>query len=125
MGKQTSSAPPPATSTDSAIEPPNLAVIVGELVTDPISRTLPGGAVAMSFSLTVRSPGRATTSVPLVWYDPPARVTSWAPPRQILAIGSVVRRFYQSGGRTGSTTEGPKRCSNQRPPVISCRSSIP
>lgn len=83
----------------------NRAVIVGELVTAPESRSLPSGGEVVSFSLTVRLHGVASTSVPMVWYDPPKRVARWRVGETVVAAGSVVRRFYQAGGRVGSRTE--------------------
>jgi len=83
----------------------NRAVIVGDLVTTPESRTLPSGGQLISFSLTVRLDGVASTSVPMVWYDPPSRTSRWRAGEAIVAAGSVVRRFYQAGGSVGSRTE--------------------
>jgi len=83
----------------------NHALIVGELVTEPEWRKLRGGADLFSFALTVRREDAATTSVPLVWYDPPQRVRRWKVGACIVASGSVVRRFYRAGGVTASRTE--------------------
>lgn len=82
-----------------------MALIVGELVTEPELRTLTGGTKMLSFSLTVRQPGERTTSVPLAWFDPPKRTASWKLGAHLVAYGPVVRRFYQYGGGTGSRTE--------------------
>ncbi len=83
----------------------NLALLIGQLVADPESRTLPSGSRAVSFSVTVRTPGAKTTSVPVVWYDPPKRVMRWASGDVVIAQGSVVRRFFQTGAGLGSATE--------------------
>lgn len=83
----------------------NQALIIGDLVTEPETRTLPGGAKLFSFSLTVRRPGEQTTSVPLVWYDPPKRVYRWKLGTPIVATGPVVRRFFRAGGATAARTE--------------------
>jgi hypothetical protein len=83
----------------------NQALIIGELVTEPETRSLPGGTELLSFSLTVRRQGAQTTSVPMVWYDPPKRVQSWKLGVHIVATGSVVRRFYRAGAVTASRTE--------------------
>jgi len=101
MGTSSSSGSLP-TSEPAAL---NAAVIVGELVSELEQRTLPGGTNLINFSVTVRKSGTATTSVPVAWYDPPARTANWALGDQLIVIGSVVRRFYQSNGRVGSTTE--------------------
>ena len=83
----------------------NQSVIVGELVQLPEVRDLPSGASLVSFSLTVRADGQRTTSVPLTWFDPPDKIHRWEEGDVILAMGSVVRRFYQAGGGTGSRTD--------------------
>jgi len=83
----------------------NLALVVGELATDPEFRVLPGGTELLSFSVTVRQPGEATTSVPLTWFDPPGRTRRWKVGAQIVAVGRVVRRFYKAGATTGSRTD--------------------
>lgn len=83
----------------------NRTLIIGELATEPESRTLPGGAELFSFSLRVRRPGEQTTSVPLAWYDPPKRVHRWKLGTPIAATGAVVRRFFRAGGVTASRTE--------------------
>lgn len=83
----------------------NEATIVGSLSGEPERRTLPSGSLAVSFSLTVRIPGEKTTSVPVVWYDPPKRVAAWNVGDVLAVRGSVVRRFFQGAGGLGSSTE--------------------
>ena len=82
-----------------------LLVIVGDLVELPEMRELPSGTALASFSLTVRLEGQKTTSVPLSWIDPPAKLQKWRPGDSVIATGAVVRRFYQAGGATGSRTD--------------------
>ena len=83
----------------------NQAVVIGELTQDPERRVLPSGTSLVTFSLTVRADGQKTTSVPLSWFDPPKKVDRWKAGDQLITVGSVVRRFYRSGGTTGSRTE--------------------
>lgn len=83
----------------------NLALVAGQLATEPEFRVLPGGTELLSFSLTVRQPGEATTSVPLTWFDPPRRTRRWKVGAQVVAVGRVVRRFYKAGAITGSRTD--------------------
>lgn len=83
----------------------NQSVIVGELTQLPEFRGLPSGSSLVSFSLTVRLDGQKTTSVPLTWFDPPKRVDRWKQGDHIIAVGSVVRRFYHAGGAPGSRTD--------------------
>ena len=89
----------------SAVADTNMALVIGRLVAEPESRTLPSGSIAASFSLTVRSTGEKTTSVPAVWYDPPKRVLKWVAGERVVAHGSVVRRFFRGAGGLGSATE--------------------
>jgi len=83
----------------------NQSLVLGELRTESEQRLLPSGTVAMSFALTVRVPGEPTTSVPMVWYDPPQRAQQWKVGDQIVAVGVVTRRFFRGGGGLGSSTE--------------------
>ena len=83
----------------------NVVLVAGRLVHDPESRTLPSGSVAVSFSMTVRTPGEKTTSVPAVWYDPPKRVLRWSAGDDVVTQGAVVRRFFRTGAGLGSATE--------------------
>lgn len=112
MGSRPTSTTPiinSATSADADPKPVNedlnLALIVGQLVAEPETRTLPSGSVAASFSLTVRTKGNKTTSVPAVWYDPPKRMLRWGPGEHVIASGAVVRRFFRGAGGLGSATE--------------------
>lgn len=123
MGTKPSTSSPNTTPHDSATQPVaphvndaaaetgvNVALLVGQLVAEPESRTLPSGSCAVSFSLTVRTPGTKTTSVPAVWYDPPKRVQRWASGDLVIAQGSVVRRFFQTATGLGSATEVVVQC---------------
>jgi len=83
----------------------NEAIVCGQLVAEPEMREMPSGSSAASFSLTVRRVGEKTTSVPVTWFDPPARLASWSVGDMIVCRGPVVRRFYQTGGGVGSATE--------------------
>ena len=98
----------PSTGTGAGDERPlacNQALVIGELVTEPDFRTVTGGVEVLSFSLTVRQDGVRTTSVPLVWYDPPERTRSWQVGMHIVATGPVVRRFYHAKGAVAARTE--------------------
>ena len=101
----------------------NVVVLVGQLSSEPTVRELPSGSVLMSFELTTQVPramaapagtkpstrrGEAdatvSISVPLVWFDPPKKVTVGAGD-QVTAVGFVRRRFYRTGTVTQSRTE--------------------
>ena len=83
----------------------NLAVLVGQITAEPESRDLASGIVALSMSVTVRNAGDKTTSVPVVWYDPPKRAISWSVGDEVTLCGRVVRRFFRGGRGLGSSTE--------------------
>jgi single-stranded DNA-binding protein len=83
----------------------NQAIIMGQFVAEPEFRTLPSGSVAASFALRVRSSTAKTTSVPVVWYDPPKRLGTWTVGEMVIVRGSVVRRFFQAARGLGSSTE--------------------
>ena len=83
----------------------NQAVIIGQFVAEPEFRTLPSGSVAASFALRVRSSTAKTTSVPVVWYDPPKRLATWTVGEMVIVRGSVIRRFFQAARGLGSSTE--------------------
>lgn len=83
----------------------NTSLVLGTLAGEPEERLLPSGTRAVSFSLTVRSTVAKTTSVPMVWFDPPKRFSQLKVGQRVLARGSVVRRFYRSGSGLGSATE--------------------
>ena len=57
----------------------------------------------MTLELTTRVDDVAS-SVPLVWFDPPARVTLCSGD-EICLVGTVRRRFYRANGATQSRTE--------------------
>ena len=81
----------------------NIVVLSGHLSSDPHVRELASGSVLMTLELTTKVDG-AAISVPLVWFDPPARVAV-ASGDLIRAVGTVRRRFYRAGGATQSRTE--------------------
>lgn len=81
----------------------NLVVLSGHLSSEPTIRELKSGSVLMTFELTTRVDD-ASVSVPLVWFDPPKRV-SVAAGDVVSAVGTVRRRFYSAGGVTQSRTE--------------------
>ena len=90
--------PPPAADL------PSLTLALGTVTRDPERRTLPSGAVVLSFDLAVRAEGCAGESVPVSWPDPPARV-ALTEGDEVVVLGRTRRRFFRSGGATASRTE--------------------
>jgi len=87
------------------MDPTNLVVLRGTLSSEPSSRTLPSGSVLVTLNVTTQHADGAR-SVPVAWFDPPAkslaRLTSGT---ELVAVGYVRRRFFRGGGATQSRTE--------------------
>jgi single-strand DNA-binding protein len=83
----------------------NVAVVGGVLSSDPLSRELPSGDTVVSYEVTVRADGLATSSVPVAWFDPPAKSPALVEGDAVVVIGRINRRFFRAGGQTVSRTE--------------------
>lgn len=81
----------------------DIAVVVGQLSSDPVIRTLESGSILHRYEVTVRH-GEGTDTVPVVTFDAvrPPRLTAGD---RVAVIGRVRRRFYRAGGATRSATE--------------------
>jgi single-strand DNA-binding protein len=80
----------------------NVVVLAGVLSAPPVTRDLPSGSIMLTMSVTTDEPSRS--SVPVVWFDPPAN-TSFEQGQRVVVVGSVVRRFFRAGAVTQSRTE--------------------
>ncbi len=83
----------------------NIVVLHGSLSRAPESRDLPSGDHLTQFDVTVREPDQPTASVPVVWFNAPARALRLTTGTQVLVTGRVRRRFFQTGAGTASRTE--------------------
>ncbi len=83
----------------------NIVVIKGTLSRAPEARDLPSGDRLVAYEVTVRSEGRPTESVPVVWFDAPARATELEQGTEVVVTGRVRRRFFRTPAGTGSRTE--------------------
>ncbi len=81
----------------------NVLAVTGRLSSEPTVRELPSGLVLINFELTTKVDD-VSVSVPLVWFDPPKKVSVSAGD-EISAVGTIRRRFYRAGGSTQSRTE--------------------
>ena len=81
----------------------NVVALCGHLSSQPVIRELQSGSVVMGLELTTRVE-EAGISVPLAWFDPPADL-ELAAGDEIMALGTVRRRFFRAGGATQSRTE--------------------
>ena len=93
-----------STSTAPAASAAHLVVLRGTVSSSPDVRDL-GSSVAHQFDL--RTVGDAgSTTVPINWYDPPARdAARLVEGEELLVVGTVRRRFFRVGGSTQSRTE--------------------
>jgi len=87
----------------------NVVVLRGVLSRDPEVRALPSGDALVTYELTVRaaegSPPARAESVPVCWFDPPSTAHRLAAGDDVVVVGRVRRRFFRTGGATGSRTE--------------------
>jgi single-strand DNA-binding protein len=86
----------------------NLVVLRGTLSRPPEARDLRSGDVLIAYEVTC--PGRdgaPATSVPVVWFAPPAGAAAADLPAEaeVVVVGSVRRRFFRANGTTQSRTE--------------------
>ena len=82
----------------------NVVVLQGTLSKDGVRRTLPSGTELINLEVTTPVED-ARVSVPVAWFDPPARVPRLEAGAEVLVIGNVRRRFFRAGGTTQSRTE--------------------
>jgi single-strand DNA-binding protein len=84
----------------------NLVVLRGSLSRPPDVRDLRSGDVLVTYEVTVPArDGVPATSVPVVWFAPPAGAADLAADTEVVVVGVVRRRFFQAGGATQSRTE--------------------
>ena len=85
----------------------NVVVLRGTLSRDADWRTLPSGDQVVSCDVTVAAAGggQRAESVPVSWFDPPARAFALAAGDEVVVVGRVRRRFFRAGGVTASRTE--------------------
>lgn len=83
----------------------NIVVLEGTLSSPPAARTLPSGDVLVTYEVTTRSADGPAASVPVVWFDPPARATELETGAAVVVTGIIRRRFYRTPAGTRSSTE--------------------
>lgn len=86
----------------------NLVVLRGTLSRPPEARDLRSGDLLVTYEVTVAGrDGGPATSVPVVWFAPPAGAAAADLPadEEVVVVGRVRRRFFQAGGSTQSRTE--------------------
>jgi len=83
----------------------NVVTLRGTLSRAPQARTLPSGDSLVAFEVTIRDHDVPTESVPVVWFNPPARALKLSDGAEVVVRGRVRRRFFRTGAGTGSRTE--------------------
>jgi single-stranded DNA-binding protein len=83
----------------------NLVIAVGRLTRPAELRMLPSGDRLVTLELTVPRETERAESVPVSWFDAPARAVDLDVDDEVLVVGRVRRRFVQSGGVSHSRTE--------------------
>lgn len=84
----------------------NVAAVAGTVSSDPIHKELPSGSVLVAFSVSVRTAADSqATSLPIVWFDPPANAATIERGLPVVVTGTLARRFFRAGGQTQSRTE--------------------
>lgn len=83
----------------------NLVLLLGRLSRPGEVRLLPSGDRLLQLELTVPREGERAETVPVVWYDPPARVAALDVDDLVVVMGRVRRRYFRARGSTQSRTE--------------------
>ena len=95
----------------------NLAVVRGHLTSPPEVRTLPSGRELAVLQITTR-PASGAISVPVAVWDPPAWLVALDAGAELVAVGTVRRRFFRAGSRhrVAGRARGRARRPGRRPP---------
>ncbi|HZU72636.1 MAG TPA: single-stranded DNA-binding protein [Acidimicrobiales bacterium] len=83
----------------------NVVVLAGRLSSPPQEKLLESGTRLMSLQVTVPGDAKGAESVPVVWFDAPARAVEMDEGEEVVVVGRVRRRFFRAGGATQSRTE--------------------
>ena len=83
----------------------NVVALRGRLARPAEQRVLPSGDRLVAYEVSVQGPeGRAETA-PVVWFGAPVAAGALDAEQEVVVVGRVRRRFFQSGGATQSRTE--------------------
>ena len=75
----------------------NVAIVEGEVSSEPLLRELPSGDVLVAFDVRVRQQDESAQSLPVTWIGSDATNVRVEKGRWVMVLGHVHRRFYQSG----------------------------
>ena len=79
----------------------NLCVVVGKVSADPILRTLPSGSEVLTIDV-LSTIDDEKISVPVEVFEPDTLARQMETGDTVVAVGSVKRWFFRSGGATAS-----------------------
>ncbi len=85
-------------------EDQSITLVIGRVTREPERRELPSGAGLLVLDVSTRPAEGPAESVPVAWYDPPARPALSAGDA-VVVLGRTRRRFFRAGGVTASRTE--------------------
>jgi hypothetical protein len=83
----------------------NVVVLRGVCSGPPEIRELPSGERRISFAVRTTMPSGLVTSVPVVWWNPPAWVSALDADEDVVVVGCVRRRFFRRHGGLASSVE--------------------
>lgn len=91
---------------DTAIAGLNTAVVAGTLSSDPRELVLSSGSRLVRLEVTVRfGTDEPVDTVPVAWFDPPARAPLLQQGDAVVVVGKVRRRWFGGSGGARSATE--------------------
>jgi single-strand DNA-binding protein len=83
----------------------NLVALVGRLSRPSDLRVLPSGDRLVTLEVSVAREDARAETVPVSWFEAPARAANLDVDDCILVVGRVRRRFFRASGVTQSRTE--------------------
>jgi single-stranded DNA-binding protein len=85
----------------------NITVVCGTLSSDPVWRSLPSGSTVVALEVTTDSAFETRSTVPVSMVDPRGvrELERLGTGDVVVVIGETRRRFFRTGGATGSRTE--------------------
>ena len=83
----------------------NIAVVRGTVLREPQERTLAGGQRLVSLDLNVAYDDRPNENLEVVWVDPPRNLLVPKQGYEVVVVGRVRRRFFNTAGGVVSRQE--------------------
>jgi len=83
----------------------NVVALIGRVSRPAQERELRSGDRLVAYQLTIPRDGERAETVPVVWFRAPASAVELAVDEEVVVVGRVRQRFFQSGGGLQSRTE--------------------